>query len=61
MFIKGHAYECLLRRKVVKMEEERISELTSCHGHIKITAIYRETLKEKDWMTSQKDLLQIKV
>ena len=30
-------------------------------GTAKITAIYRETLKEKDWMTSQKDLLQIKV
>ena len=36
-------------------------ELTSSHGHTKITTIYRTTIDEKDQKTSRKDLLQLKI
>lgn len=37
------------------------SELTSSHRYTKITAFYRATIDEKQWMTSRKDLLQQKI
>ena len=43
------------------MAEQKDPELTSSHGHTKITAIYRATIDEKDWKTSRKDLLQLKI
>ena len=46
--------------KVVNMVEWEGSELTSSHGHTKITIIYRETINESDLNTSRNNLLQLK-
>jgi len=31
-------------------------EPTSSHGHIKVTAIYREIIDDKNWKTNRKEM-----
>ena len=48
-------------RGVAKMEDQEDPELTSSQGHTKITTIYRATIDEKNWKTSRKGFLQLKI
>ena len=43
------------------MEEQENPELTSSHGHTKITTIYRATIYENDLKTDRKDFPQLKI
>lgn len=43
------------------MIEQEDPELTSFHGHTRITTIYRATTDEKDLKTSRKDIPQLKI
>ena len=42
------------------MVEKEDPELTSSHGHTKITTIYRAVICENDLKSSRKDFLQLK-
>lgn len=42
------------------MVAQKDLDLTSSHGHTKITTIYRETIDKKNWRTSRKQLMQLK-
>lgn len=48
------------RKEIAKMIEQAEPELTSFHGHTRITALYRATSDEKDVETSRKDIPQLK-
>ena len=47
--------------KVANTVEWEDSELTSSHGHTKLTIIYRETIHKSDRKTNRKDLVQLKI
>lgn len=46
---------------MAKMVEQENPELTSSHGHTKITTTYVGTIDEEDLKTGRNDLLQLKI
>lgn len=41
------------------MEEQEDPELTSSHGHTKVTTIYRATVDVKDWKINRQELVHL--
>lgn len=43
------------------MVEQKNPELTSSHGHTKVTTIYRASVDVKDWKINRQELVQLKM